>query len=161
VRVFLFTSQKQYIAQNATSYTLFICANFSPSLLLPLGNIPLPLLAAGSGTCTDTTAPTIEIFSPYDNAGNVSFIANIILTFNEIVIPQEGYTISIHKTSDQSIVEDISLTGSQVTGSRTTTITINPSVTLAKKSIPRHFITLFCRLNINLIPWSKHPSRKR
>lgn len=123
-------------------------------LLLTLGNIPLPLLAAGSVTFTDTTAPTIEILSPYDNAGNVSFIANMILTFDEIVVAQEGFTLSIHKTSDQSIVEDINLAGSQVTGSRTTTITVNPSVTLTKNT--SYFITFsegaFTDLAGNILP---------
>jgi hypothetical protein len=54
---------------------------------------------------------------------------NIILTFSEAVDAESG-NIVIKKSSDDSIVETINVTGSKVSGSGSTTITINPSSTL-------------------------------
>ena len=76
------------------------------------------------------TAPTLTSSSPADNATGVSTTTNIVLTFSEIVDVENG-NIIIKKTSDNSIIETIAVTdAAKVSGSGTTTITINPAATL-------------------------------
>ncbi|MBF0444305.1 MAG: DUF4347 domain-containing protein [Magnetococcales bacterium] len=77
----------------------------------------------------DTTAPTLSSLSPTDDATDISRNANLVLTFSEAVDVESG-NITIIKKSDKSTVETINITSSQVTGTGTTTITIDPSVTL-------------------------------
>jgi methionine-rich copper-binding protein CopC len=75
--------------------------------------------------------PTLSSSSPADNATGVSSSANIVLTFSEAVDVETG-NITIKKTTGDVIVETIDVTNSsKVTGSGSTTITINPSSTLA------------------------------
>jgi hypothetical protein len=77
----------------------------------------------------DTTSPTISTLSPSDNAANVVTTTNFTIEFDEVVEVQPGI-ITIHNSSDDSVVEEIDVTSEQVTGTGTDTITINPSVTL-------------------------------
>lgn len=84
-------------------------------------------------TYTDTTAPTVSSFSPVDNATGVAIGANLVITFNENVDTETG-NITIKKTSGDSTVETIDVTGGQVTGSGTSTITINPSSDFADET---------------------------
>ena len=75
--------------------------------------------------------PTLSSSTPADNATGVSSSTNIVLTFSEAVDVETG-NITIKKTSGNSTVETIDVTNSsKVTGSGSTTITINPSSTLA------------------------------
>ncbi len=78
----------------------------------------------------DTTAPSISTLSPTDNATGVSRTANLVITFSEAIGKTGTGMVTIKKTSDDSTVEIMAVTGSLVTGSGTTTMTINPSVTL-------------------------------
>ena len=80
-------------------------------------------------TTTEATAPTISSLSPTDGATGASTIANLVITFNEYADSATG-NVTIYKASDNSIVEAIDVEGGQVTGEGTTTITINPSVSL-------------------------------
>ena len=75
------------------------------------------------------TAPTLSSSTPADGATGVAVDANIVLTFSEAVDVESG-NIVIKKSSDDSTVETIDVTGSLVTGTGTTEITINPSTTL-------------------------------
>ncbi len=78
----------------------------------------------------DVTNPAISVLSPADGATGVSVSANLVIMFSEAVTVQTG-NIVIKKTSDNSTVETIAVTdGAKVTGSGTSTITINPTVTL-------------------------------
>ena len=77
----------------------------------------------------DTTNPNISSSVPADNATSVSESANIVLNFSESVDVESG-NITIKKTSDNSTVETIDVTSGQVTGTGTSQITVNPSVTL-------------------------------
>ena len=77
----------------------------------------------------DTTNPNISSSVPADNATSVSESANIVLNFSESVDVESG-NITIKKTSDDSTVETIDVTSAQVTGTGTSQITVNPSVTL-------------------------------
>ncbi len=78
----------------------------------------------------DETNPAVSTLSPADNATGVSRTANLVLTFDEAVDAETG-NITIKKTADDSTVETIDVTSGQVTGSGSTEITVNPSVTLA------------------------------
>jgi len=81
-------------------------------------------------TTADITPPTVNNFSPLDNATNVGINDNLVITFNENVVIGTGY-ITIKKTSDDSTVETINVTGTKVTGDGTSTITINPATTFS------------------------------
>lgn len=81
-------------------------------------------------TTVDATAPSVSTFSPLDDAVEVSPTNDLVITFDEAVVTGTG-NVAIQKTSDDSLVELIDVAGGQVTGSGTTIITINPSVTLA------------------------------
>lgn len=74
----------------------------------------------------DVTNPTVSTLSPADNATGVAINSNLVITFDEEVDVETG-NITIKKTSDNSTVETINVAGAQVTGTGTTTITINPS----------------------------------
>ena len=82
-----------------------------------------------SFTTGDTTVPTLTSTTPSDNATVIAVDSSIVLTFSEIVDVETG-NIVIYKTSDNSEVESIDVTSNQVTGSGTSQITIDPSVTL-------------------------------
>ena len=81
----------------------------------------------------DTTAPTLSSSSPADNATSVAVNSNIVLNFSEAVDVESG-NITIKKASDNSTVETISITGSKVTGTGGTAITINPGTNFDQKT---------------------------
>lgn len=72
----------------------------------------------------------VDEVSPADNATGVAINANLIATFSTSTVATSTGSIGIYKTSDDSLVETIAVTSSQLTKSGAT-ITINPSVTLA------------------------------
>ena len=74
----------------------------------------------------DSTAPTLSSSTPADNATGVAVDSNIVLNFSESVDAESG-NITLKKTSDNSTVETISVTGGLVSGSGSSQITVNPS----------------------------------
>ncbi len=72
------------------------------------------------------TVPTLSSSVPADNATSVAVDSTIVLNFSESVDAESG-NITIKKTSDDSTVETIDVTGGQVTGSGTSQITVTPS----------------------------------
>lgn len=87
----------------------------------------------GSGglfTLASTENPAINTLSPADNATSVTVSSNLVITFSQSVSADSG-NIVIKKTSDDSIVETIPANGSLVTGTGSTTITINPTSNLS------------------------------
>ena len=81
------------------------------------------------GSVVVAAPPTLSSSTPADNATDVSLSANIELTFSEAVVVKTG-DITIYKTSGDILVETIDVTSVKVTGSGTTTITVNPDTTL-------------------------------
>ena len=79
-----------------------------------------------SFTTADIAAPSLSSSTPTDDATGVTVGSNIVLTFDEAVDVETG-NITIKKTSDDSTVETIDVTGGLVTGTGTTAITINPT----------------------------------
>lgn len=78
---------------------------------------------------TTLSAPTLSSSSPADNATDVSINTNIVLNFSDNVDAETG-NIEIRKTSDNSLVEAIAVGSARVTGSGTSTITIDPTASL-------------------------------
>ena len=76
----------------------------------------------------DTTAPTLSSSTPTDNATNVDFTGNIVLTFSESVKAGTG-NIVLKKSSDNSTVATIPITNAQITISGSV-VTINPTSNL-------------------------------
>jgi hypothetical protein len=94
----------------------------------PAGNV-----SANSSALTvtvDTTAPTVATLSPADDALDVAITDNLVLTFSELISKAGTGTLTIRKASDNSIVETITVSGLLVSGSGTTRLTVDPSVTL-------------------------------
>jgi methionine-rich copper-binding protein CopC len=83
-------------------------------------------------TVTLAAAPTASTLSPVDGATGVSSTANLVITFSESVTATTTISsfVTIKKTSDDSTAEAIDVSGGQVSGSGSATITINPSITL-------------------------------
>jgi hypothetical protein len=84
-------------------------------------------------------ALTLSSSSPADGATGVGADDNIVLTFSEAVDAESG-NILIKKSSDDSTVETIDVTGGLVSGSGSATITINPSTTLDEET--SYYITI-------------------
>ncbi len=75
----------------------------------------------------------VDSFSPADNATGVALTANLVATFSTTTVATSTGSIGIYKTSDNSLVESIAVSSSQITKSGAD-ITINPSVTLANST---------------------------
>ena len=73
----------------------------------------------------DNNNPTLTSSSPSDDSANFNISSNIVLTFNEAVDVESG-NIDIINTSTGEAIE-IDVTGTLLSGSGTTEITINPS----------------------------------
>ena len=89
----------------------------------------LPTVVAKNISIVTADVPAVTTLSPANAATGVHTSANLVLGFSKTVTTGTG-TISIKKASDDSTVESIDVTGGQVNGSGSTSITINPGVTL-------------------------------
>lgn len=75
-------------------------------------------------TAVDSIMPTLLSFSPVDNATSVGTQSHLVLTFDEPVTVTTG-TINLYNGIDNALLNRISVTSSEVTGTGTDTITIN------------------------------------
>ena len=89
----------------------------------------LPTVVSRNISITTASAPTVSSLSPADNATNVNPNTNLVITFSQAVTVDTG-SIVIKKASDDSTVETIPVGDAAITGSGTTTITIDPSIRL-------------------------------
>lgn len=98
------------------------------------GDFDIWVRQAGAGNdfylAATGSAPRVLTKSPAHNATNVAVNSNIILGFSENIFVGTG-SFYIRRISDNSLVETIPVTGANVSGSGSTSITINPVVTLA------------------------------
>lgn len=90
---------------------------------LNLNNVP-----STAGVLVDTVIPTASSFTPADNELNVSTSTNLVINFNKNIAKGTG-NITIKKTSDDSTVETINVSGTNVTVSGSS-VTIVPATTL-------------------------------
>lgn len=74
----------------------------------------------------DIDAPSIVSLNPLDNAVNVDVNSNLIITFNESVYAATG-NVTIYKSSDNSIFEQLAISSPLISGSGSNQITINPN----------------------------------
>ncbi|NLY02693.1 MAG: hypothetical protein GXY83_42100, partial [Rhodopirellula sp.] len=96
------------------------------------GNEILPATEVGSFQVVisvDTTPPTVATLSPPDNDTGVAVDTNLVIMFSENIQKGTG-NILVKKSSDNSIVETISVADAAVTISGATT-TIDPAISLA------------------------------
>ena len=85
----------------------------------------------GSVSGTDNKPPALSSSTPADNATDIDATSNLILTFDETISSTGTGAIKIYKASDNSLVESIPGNDGRVTGSGSSTITINPTADLA------------------------------
>tara|TARA_Y100000741_G_scaffold181488_1_gene137950 strand:- start:22 stop:675 length:654 start_codon:yes stop_codon:yes gene_type:complete len=81
----------------------------------------------------DNNNPSLTSSSPSDDASNVTVSSNIVLTFNEAVDVESGNIHIINTSTGIPIAIDV--TGTLLSGSGTTEITINPSSDLNTKHL--------------------------
>lgn len=77
----------------------------------------------------DTVAPLLSLVSPAPDAVNVAAGANLVMTFDSTVYAQTG-NVTLRRVADNTIFEQIPVNDARVSGSGTTTITVNPAGTL-------------------------------
>ncbi len=91
-----------------------------------ISNNSVDLLGKTDFSFTTNQNPSLTSSSPSDNATGVAADTNIILNFSDSVDAESG-NISIYKSTDGSLVEEIDVTGGQVSGSGSAQITVNPT----------------------------------
>jgi hypothetical protein len=84
----------------------------------------------------DTQAPTVQTYSPVDNATGVATTANLTLTFDDNMVKGTG-NITIKRYADDSVFEIIAVDSANVTVSANT-VMINPSIDF--ESATRYYI---------------------
>jgi hypothetical protein len=94
-----------------------------------------------SFTTGDFTNPSVSSLSPEDGASGINLDANLVITFDEAVDVESG-NITIKKTADDTTFETIDVTSGQVTGTGTTTITINPSSDLVDPTGQGYYVQI-------------------
>ena len=85
------------------------------------------VFSANYGGSSDVTPPTLDSFSPADNATGVAADADLVITMDEKLAKGTG-NITIYN-SDKSVFEQIDITGSKATLSSDKVLTINPDGT--------------------------------
>ena len=110
---------------NNTEYYVLISANAFDDISSD-SYAGIPSSKTALSFTTTNAVPTLTSSVPADDATDVERDANIILNFSENVDAETG-DIEIYKTLGDVLVETIGVTSSQVTGSGTSQITINPS----------------------------------
>ena len=101
---------------------------------IPLFFIAVLFLLIIPSDFVSAARPTVTSFSPADNTvGGFSRADNLVIIFNESVTKNATSStfVTIKKTSDDSTFEAVDVSGSQVTGSGSAVITINPTSNLA------------------------------
>jgi hypothetical protein len=79
-------------------------------------------------------APELSTLSPADGATGIGTVPNLVITFDENIGKAGTGNVTIFLASNNSVVESIAVTGSLVTGSGTSQITINPSSELLEST---------------------------
>lgn len=92
-----------------------------------------PSVASKNISITTANNPTVSSVTPTDNATNITTGTNLTMVFSTTISVGTG-NILIKKSSDDSTIETIDVTGGKVTGWGTNTIVINPETTLAESA---------------------------
>lgn len=86
-------------------------------------------LTVNETTGVDTTPPAVAFFTPADGSGGLPISSNLKINFNEIIQKGASGTITILRSSDNSVFEAIPVTSSQITANLGT-VTIDPTSAL-------------------------------
>ncbi len=121
----------QFLSGGAGDWNDLPCSGFTlPGYVVEFGAPgDMPTVLSKNVSLTTVSSPTVSTLTPADNATNVSVSNNLQITFSQSVTAGTG-TVSIYRTSDDSLVESIAVTGPQITGSGTANIVINPTANL-------------------------------
>lgn len=84
-------------------------------------------------TVTDPNPPLVATYSPANNTTGITTNTSLVLTFNEEIKKGTGY-IYLKKSSDNSVIEKIDVTGTSVSISNQNVLTIVPSVSMPSSS---------------------------
>ncbi len=128
------TTTAASIGSNTVTFNTLASATYNDCSIIvtdAAGNESDPLIV--SAFTINTSNPVVTAFSPTNNATGISSTSNLVLTFDKNVSVGTG-NITIKKASDDTTVEAIDVTSGQVTGSGTSTLTIDPSVTLGSQT---------------------------
>jgi len=124
-----FVDSLSVASQDGNPFSMAFNNDGSKMFMLGYDNDTVNEYTLTTGFDVINTTPTLSSSSPADGATSVGANDNLVLTFSEAVDAESG-NIVIKKSSDDSTVETIDVTGAKVSGSGSTTITINPSTTL-------------------------------
>jgi methionine-rich copper-binding protein CopC len=86
-----------------------------------------------SFTTVDNNNPGVSYFNPQDNSSSVALNQIFEINFNETIVVGSG-NIVLYKSSDDSIVESIDISGVKVTASGTSALLIDPAATLESET---------------------------
>jgi hypothetical protein len=92
-----------------------------------------------TGAVIDVTPPSLSSLSPMDDAVNVPIDSNLTITFNEDIATSTGNVV-IYDAADDSIIETIDIASAQITTLSSTSLAINPSITLLNNK--SYYITI-------------------
>lgn len=88
-----------------------------------------PTVVAVNISITTADVPAVTTLAPSNGSSLVSPTASLVIGFSKTVTKETG-AVEIRKYADDSLIETIDVSGSQVSGSGTATITIDPATTL-------------------------------
>lgn len=91
----------------------------------------MPTVVATNISVVTADVPAITTLSPANASTTVSTSTNLVIGFSKSVTKQTG-NLLIKKVSDDTTVETVDVSGSQVSGSGSTSITIDPGSNLAE-----------------------------
>lgn len=93
----------------------------------------LPSIASRNITIAAINAPTVASLSPADEAVDVAIDTDLIITFDTPVSVATG-SISIFRSSDDQLIEQIAVISDAVTANNTTTVRITPTTELGSET---------------------------
>lgn len=85
----------------------------------------MPTVVATNISITTADVPAVTSFSPINGATGVQPGANLVIGFSKTVTANTG-SLLVRKTSDDSVIATIDVSGDLVSGEGTTSITVNP-----------------------------------
>jgi hypothetical protein len=91
----------------------------------------LPSVVATNISVVTADVPAVTSLSPANGSATMTANQNLVIGFSKSVSTDSG-NILIKKMADDSLIESIVATSSQITGGGTNTITINPDTTLSE-----------------------------
>ncbi len=113
----------------------------------------LPGVSGKNVSITTVSAPVLNSRTPADNATGIAVEPNLTMVFSSTVVTSTGY-IEVRKSSDGSLVEQISVLSAQVSGGGTNTITVNPSVIFDEQTGYYVLVSSTAFTNVSLVGYS-------